>query len=378
MDNSKLTLIKAQAESWKMPLDEYANLARRIATGEARKDEDEPDVQLHTVRDLYLHYITGGRHDLSKNTIRTYETYWQRLLDELGEVAIDDVRASDIKRVSRLIKEEVRDAYEERVKEREQCDDLPEAQHRDGRGASENFIAATRSLFKMAVDDFRLYANPAHAERVKKPQRPEPERKALTAERLQQMWDAVRTGGNDPALDALMVRTHLETACRAGGLLSLKVRDLHLESRSLRLYEKGGTVNDQPASLELLEALMAHAEERGSVDGRLPGSTPVFHYKRYKDGRPHPLTRKRYETLFGRLRRELDWAQTDWLRSHHLRHTTITAVERQFGLSVAAAYARHKLSSTTSTYSPSGPAEVRKAHQWLMTHGFGTDPDNET
>jgi hypothetical protein len=37
---------------------------------------------------------------------------------------------------------------------------------------------------------------------------------------------AARVGGNDPVLDALLLRLHTETACRRGGALGLRLSDL--------------------------------------------------------------------------------------------------------------------------------------------------------
>nr|WP_211212913.1 hypothetical protein [Actinopolyspora mortivallis] len=44
--------------------------------------------------------------------------------------------------------------------------------------------------------------------------------------------------GNDPALDALLVRLHTETACRRGGALALRVADLDVDQCLVLLREK--------------------------------------------------------------------------------------------------------------------------------------------
>ena len=56
---------------------------------------------------------------------------------------------------------------------------------------------------------------------------------------------------------------------------------------------------------------------------------------RYRDRRP--LTRRRYNTLFDRLHRVLGWPAARNLGVHHIRHTTLTDVERAASMAVARA-----------------------------------------
>lgn len=82
---------------------------------------------------------------------------------------------------------------------------------------------------------------------------------------LAQIYAAARTSGNDIVLDTLLLRLHVETAARRGGVLGLRVADLDAELCVVLLRERGGTVRWQPISLSLTRALADHAACRGAV-----------------------------------------------------------------------------------------------------------------
>ncbi|WP_290050069.1 hypothetical protein [Amycolatopsis solani] len=97
---------------------------------------------------------------------------------------------------------------------------------RGGRNAAENFIAAVRCLYKHLVNDQRIDDRNNPAIRVTKPRRNPSTRRGLANDRLIELSDVVASTGNDPELDALICRLHVETACRRGGALALRPRDL--------------------------------------------------------------------------------------------------------------------------------------------------------
>ena len=83
---------------------------------------------------------------------------------------------------------------------------------------------------------------------------------------------------------------------------------------------------------------------------------------RYRDG--DPITARRYDYLWSRIRQQLPWAAAQQVSSHWLRHTTLTWVERHFGYAVARAYAGHTGGSnagTTATYVRADVHEVAAA-----------------
>jgi integrase len=105
-------------------------------------------------------------------------------------------------------------------------------------------------------------ANPAR--KVTKPRRLPSTRRAVPDTRLAEINQVAVSTGNDPALDALLLRLHTETACRRGGALALCPSDLDPDQCLIRLREKGETVRWQPVSPTLMAHLQRHAAQRGA------------------------------------------------------------------------------------------------------------------
>jgi integrase/recombinase XerC len=93
-----------------------------------------------------------------------------------------------------------------------------------------------------------------------------------------------------PELDALIVRLHIETACRRGGALALRPQDLDVEQCLIMLREMGGTFRWQPVSATLMHHLRRYALER-----RAPGDEQLL---RYTNGQP--IGRRRFDHLWAR------------------------------------------------------------------------------
>ncbi len=171
------------------------------------------------------------------------------------------------------------------------------------------------------------------AAKVTKPRPLSSSRHALSLEQVHDLGRIASTTGNDRPLDALMLRLLIETACRRGGLLRLSIDDLNTADCLVRLHEKGGTTRWQPISPTLMQRILDHIEARGGPEA----SSRVL---RYRDGRP--AGRRRLDYLFTRFRHLLPWAAALGISAHWIRHTTLTFVERQFGIAVARAYAGHE------------------------------------
>lgn len=65
------------------------------------------------------------------------------------------------------------------------------------------------------------------AKKVDKPRRPPSTRRAVADTRLAEIVQVAATTGDDPALDSLILRLHIEIACRRGGALALRPIDLN-------------------------------------------------------------------------------------------------------------------------------------------------------
>ncbi|GAA3571040.1 hypothetical protein GCM10022222_63930 [Amycolatopsis ultiminotia] len=212
---------------------------------------------------------------VSPNTARSYGSYWKKALAARPERRLDEITASDIKTMSEKVKATA----------------LVRSNSRAGRNAAENFIAAMRCLYRHAEADGTIDERRNPARRATKPRRNKSTRRALPDARIAELNEIVSTTGDNPELDALIVRLHEETACRRGGALTLRPRDLDRDQCLIYLREKDETTRWQPVSPTLMRHLLADAEERGTGhrDDQL---------LRYANGAP--ITRRRYDYIWTR------------------------------------------------------------------------------
>ncbi|WP_307834297.1 tyrosine-type recombinase/integrase [Paractinoplanes lichenicola] len=229
---------------------------------------------------------------------RMYGTYLNKAIDLWGDRGIDQILPSEIEAAMRHV----------------QAHALKRRNSRGGRSASEHFIAGLRSLYKRAVADGLIAEGDNPARKVAKPRRLASTRTALPYERLSELIETASVTGNDPELDTLILRFHIETACRRGGLLGLRPKDLDVEQCLVLLREKGDTFRWQPISPTLMAFLQLHIDERGPLEDE-----PLL---RYRNGRA--VGRRRYNYLFERLGKTLPWLGTQQVSAHWLRHTTLT------------------------------------------------------
>lgn len=270
--------------------------------------------------------------------LKTYATHWRRAKTSFGERKIDEISASDVLALQR---QGVRA-------------NILRANSRGGRHAGENAVRAMRTFFRLAVHDGALPHGWDPTSKVRLPRRLPPTRRALTTKEMAAINHVVATGGQDMALDSLLLRLHTETACRRSGALGLRVADLDAESCAIRLREKFGTERWQPISPTMVAALVAHARSRGARE-------PSDQLLRYASGTA--LSSRRYDLLWMRVRVQLPWAAKLGVSIHWMRHTTLTWVERHFGYAVARAYAGHTdtRAASTLTYIKGMPQEVARA-----------------
>ena len=137
-----------------------------------------------------------------------YGTYWNRAERLYGETPLDDIRVSDLL----ALQQEAINSARRR------------SNSRHGRHAGEGCLRAMRFLYRLAIADGLISstANPAAA--IPLPRRLPNPRRALTSRELAAIYDVVYSSGNDIALDSLLLRLHLETACRRGGALALTLQ----------------------------------------------------------------------------------------------------------------------------------------------------------
>ncbi|MGQ4601539.1 tyrosine-type recombinase/integrase [Nocardia sp. R6R-6] len=232
-------------------------------------------------------------------------------------------------------------------------------------------INALRYLYRQAVDDnlIRFADNPAA--KLVKPKKRSSRRRAIPADRLSEINRVAAEYGDDPELTTLILRLCTETACRKGGVLALRKRDLDLHQCLILLREKGNTQRWQPVSPTLMRALLEHHESRAHLsegtNRRAQNGKPITaeadeRLLRYRNG--DPITGMRFDTMWKQIGRKLPWVKQQGISCHWLRHTTLTWVERNFGHAVAKAYAGHADShadGATSIYTRATPEEVAYA-----------------
>lgn len=273
-----------------------------------------------------------------RKSLPTYHIGFVRLVEAFGEREIRSVTPLDLVWLRDTVQHQVGEGAvaEARKRGRALRSYDPDAH---GRGAAENLVRSMRFFFKVAVNDGLASASPAAS--VRPPRRPPPPERPLSPVELRDVLRVASVTGDDPALDRRLVLFIRHTACRREGCINLVRGALHSRMRKVTLSEKQGQTRDLPLAGWLLEDLDRFAATRGGwgLDDA------VF---RYADG--HPLTRRRFNTLFDRLDKETDWAEPLDVGAHWLRHTTLSDIAAVSGIRVAEAYAGHSPDSAPTIF----------------------------
>jgi integrase/recombinase XerC len=149
-------------------------------------------------------YIDRVAEAVSDGVRRAYGSYWNRIRREWGRRRLNEPTPLEIKQLAERIK----------------AGAIDRRNGREGRSAAEHTIAALRCLYRYAVLDGLIRDSDNPAARVAKPRRLASTRRALPDAQLAQIVQTAATTGNDPDLDSLLFRLHIETACRRGGALA--------------------------------------------------------------------------------------------------------------------------------------------------------------
>ncbi|WP_280458538.1 site-specific integrase [Nocardia carnea] len=294
--------------------------------------------QLAPTFDDYIRQLQAA---VPPGTLRAYGPYWRRIVRVWGDRLINTPSPLEVRE---LIEQTQRQAVVRR-------------NSRGGRSAAEHMVGALRALYRQARADGFITTDTDPVAPIVKPRRLPSNRRALPDHLLTDINRIAATTGNDPDLDTLMLRLHIETACRRGGALALRPMDLDPEQCLVHLHEKGGQDRWQPVSPSLMHGLLRHCARS---PGDLDKSEQLL---RYKNGRP--ITGRRYDYLWNRIGKRLPWAATQQVTAHWLRHTTLTWVERHRGYAVARAFAGHAdlngNTGATMTYVRASLHEVAEA-----------------
>ncbi|MGA6205468.1 tyrosine-type recombinase/integrase [Nocardia testacea] len=248
-----------------------------------------------------------------------YGAYWRLLLTEWGPRRLADPTPTEILQLMNRYK----------------AGAVVRSNWRGGSAATRNLLHGIRRLYRLAELDGLITPAANPATKVPVPARPESTRHALTPRQVAELGRIAVETGNDPELDALIVRLHIETACRREAALTLRVDDLNVDDSTVLLHHKGGVDAWHPITPLLMSRLLDHVAHRGAAS-----AAARHQVLRTRHGKP--ITDRRYDNLHHRFHRHLAWAEAKGVTVRWLRHTTLTYVERHYGETVARRYAAHK------------------------------------
>ncbi|WP_433664766.1 tyrosine-type recombinase/integrase [Nocardia sp. CA-128927] len=283
-----------------------------------------------------------------------YMSYWRHLVRCWPDRRIDEPTLTEFKQLIETIK------AQRNVRRSD----------RNGTGMTQTIVSALRCLYHFAIAD-KIIApadNPVLA--LAKPPVQESNRRALSNQQLHAINTATASTTSDPELYLLILRLHTETACRRGGALNLRRSDLDEEQCLILLKEKGGLERWQPVSPTLMAALVRHYEQRcpaldhqhsWATNGRPISAEAHQRLLRYSNG--NPISKAVYDRFWIHLGKHLPWIASRRVTIHWLRHTTLRWVDRNFGASVAKAYAGHtdRRGGATAIYTRAHIEEVAAA-----------------
>jgi uridine phosphorylase len=192
---------------------------------------------------LFAYALARGRRVVClahvTNTMATAGSCWKRIAAKWGPRSLLDPSPTEV----------------EQFREEIKANAVQRRNSRGGRGTAENFIAALRCLYRHAEKDGLIKPDENPAAKTPKPRRQGATRHALSADQMSQINHHAATTGDDPELDTLLLRLHTESACRTGGALALRPRDLNTDQCVVYLREKEGTARWQPVSRSLMTTL---------------------------------------------------------------------------------------------------------------------------
>lgn len=334
------------------------------------------DVELQRPRARISQDGTIRMKDMS--TYRTYNTNWKRLEKSYGKLPItqftEDLALEFCSNAMKLALRTHLSNAKSRV-----AKGLP-AKDETGHHAYNRALDTLSTVIKYALKNGAISISPLAD--IKRKPISETDRHGLSETQVEAIMSTALNGGNDPELDYIMLWTILETACRSGGLLKLQLQDLDQSALLVRFHEKSGKSRKQPVSQALMDSLTYLSRSRGSFEP----TDPVFRYKPKCDcfskkttsvsttcvhGHPknpsRTLTTRRFERLWERIGKQLNWVAEKQISNHWLRHTTLTWVERATSSSsIVAKYAGHGPATVTAGYTTARREEITAVHNQLF------------
>lgn len=292
------------------------------------------------------------------STFRTYETTWVRLEAKFGNMNVSDLKRKDILAIAVEAQQSAKSKLDDKNMRRIQNGFSPV--DATGNAGYNRALAALSTFMQFAVESD--YCDKNLTINVKRLAEQDRKRSKLDAQELDALMQVALGGGDDPILDHLFLWTLLETGARVGGLLHLQLQDINMTHQTIALHEKGSKVRHQPVTLELATSLKELAKERGAIQP----SDSVFRYGEQSKSANQPMTSRRIDTMWARLRKELPWLEERNVSSHSIRRSILTLVERRTSTAVTRAFAGHGQTQVTDGYTEADGNEVARAHQAIF------------
>lgn len=301
----------------------------------------------------------GSMHLRDTSTFRTYRSHWLALEEAHGDKLITALKKKDFIKLADAAKQSGIEWANKR-NEKRRSKGMSEFEW-DGSAAYQSRLTAFAVAYSVAVENGEIDKNPV-TPLFNAKKGFVSFRYALSPTEVDELMQVAQNGGDDPVLDHLILWTLLETACRAGGLMKLQIRDINADLQLLTLNEKGSTKRYQPVTKELVQALLDLAKSRGATK---PADS-VFRFQHTSRSACLPINHRRLDTMWARIYKQLRWAEEKCVTAHTLRHTTLTYVDRAVSPTVARLFAGHGLNTTTDYYTKVTVPEVCRAHEIIF------------
>lgn len=191
--------------------------------------------------------------------------------------------------------------------------------HGIGARSQSRILFGVRSFYKYLVIDGYLEINPT--ELLESPQRPMHLPEYLTTEEVDRLEDSIDLSANEGQRNRAIIEVLFSCGLRVSELTNLKISDLNLKERFLRVLGKGNKERLVPMSEKAINELSLWFEERDKMKIK-PGEEDYVFLNR----RGHHLTRTMILIMVKRQAVEAGIMKT--ISPHTLRHSFATAMLR--------------------------------------------------
>lgn len=191
--------------------------------------------------------------------------------------------------------------------------------HGIGARSQSRILFGVRSFYKYLVIDGYLEINPT--ELLESPQRPMHLPEYLTTEEVDRLEDSIDLSTNEGQRNRAIIEVLFSCGLRVSELTNLKLSDLNLNERFLRVLGKGNKERLVPMSEKAINELNLWFEERDKMKIK-PGEEDYVFLNR----RGHHLTRTMILIMV--KRQAVEAGITKIISPHTLRHSFATAMLR--------------------------------------------------